>query len=233
MNDTASQFPSVLVIEDEVQIRRLLRGCLERSGYQVFEAPTGDAGLAGALTHQPQAILLDLRLPDMDGLDVLKRLREWCQAPVIVISVREREADKIAALHGGANDYLTKPFGTGELLARLHVALRPTMPIAKAQVFRSGPLSVDLTTRTVTIHDRMIRLTATEYSLLLFFVKHAGKVLTHGQILRNVWGEHEANETGPLRVYVRYLREKLESNPAKPKLLITEPGVGYRLIIRD
>jgi two-component system KDP operon response regulator KdpE len=233
MSDADSQFPVILVIEDEVQIRRLLRGCLERNGFQVVEAPTGEAGLAGAIAHQPRAILLDLRLPDMDGLDVLKRLREWSQAPVIVISVRNREADKIAALNGGANDYLTKPFGTGELLARIQVALRPTLSLAKAEVFRSGPLSVDLTTRTVTLHDRLVKLTATEYSLLLFFVQHAGKVLTHGQILRQVWDVHEANQTGQLRVYVRYLREKLESNPAKPKFLITEPGVGYRLAVRD
>jgi two-component system KDP operon response regulator KdpE len=233
MSDPAYQLPSVLVIEDEVQIRRLLRGFLERSGFEVYEAPTGEAGLSAAISQQPQAILLDLRLPDMDGLEVLKRLREWSQAPVIVISVRHREADKIAALNGGANDYLTKPFGTGELLARIQVALRSTMRPSKVEVFRSGPLSVDLTTRTVMLNERTIRLTATEYSLLLFFVQHAGKVLTHGQLLREVWDVDEPNETGPLRVYVRYLREKLEANPAKPELLITEPGVGYRLVARD
>jgi two-component system KDP operon response regulator KdpE len=233
MTGTAGQFPTVLVIEDEVQIRRLLRGCLERNGFEVFEAPDGETGLAGALDHQPRAILLDLRLPDIDGLEVLKRLREWSQAPVIVISVRNREADKIAALNGGANDYLTKPFGTGELLARLRVALRPTLVMEKAEVFRSGSLSVDLTTRTVTVHGRPVRLTVTEYSLLLFFVQHAGKVLTHGQLLSQVWNVQEADATGQLRVYIRYLREKLESNPAKPKLLVTEPGVGYRLVIRE
>jgi two-component system KDP operon response regulator KdpE len=222
-----------LVIEDEVQIRRLLRGYLERNGFQVFEAPTGEEGLAAALSRQPNALLLDLRLPDMDGLDVLKRLREWSQVPVIVISVRNREADKIAALNGGANDYLTKPFGTGELLARIKVVLRPHHAETRAEVFHSGPLKVDLTTRTVTANDRHVKLTATEYSLLLFFVQHAGKVLTHGQLLREVWNVNEANETGQLRVYMRHLREKLESNPAKPKLFITEPGVGYRLVLLD
>jgi len=233
MSVTTYNLPAVLVIEDEVQIRRLLRGCLERNGFQVVEAPNGEAGLANAISTQPDAVLLDLRLPDMDGLEVLKRLREWSDAPVIVISVRNREADKIAALNGGANDYLTKPFGTGELLARLQVALRSRLPMTKPEVFHSGPLTVDLTTRTVTIKDRIIKLTATEYSLLLFFVQHAGKVLTHGQILSEVWDVQEPNETGQLRVYIRYLREKLEPNPAKPQLLMTEPGVGYRLVLRD
>jgi two-component system KDP operon response regulator KdpE len=233
MSDAGYNFPSVLVIEDEVQIRRLLRGHLERNGFQVVEAANGEAGLANAISTQPEAVLLDLRLPDIDGLEVLKRLREWSDVPVIVISVRNRESDKIAALNGGANDYLTKPFGTGELLARLQVALRSRLPMSKPEVFRSGHLSVDLTTRTVTLNDHFIKLTATEYSLLLFFVQHAGKVLTHGQILSKVWDVHEPNETGQLRVYIRYLREKLESNPAKPELLVTEPGVGYRLVIRD
>ena len=233
MNEAHFQIPSVLVIEDEVQIRRLLRGCLERNGFQVIEAPNGESGLESAVAKEPEAVLLDLRLPDMDGLEVLKRLREWSQAPVIVISVRNREQDKVAALNGGANDYLTKPFGTAELLARLRVALRTTLNQSKVEVFRSGPLSVDLKTRTVTVKHRVIKLTATEYSLLLFFVQHAGKVLTHGQILREVWDVHQPNETGQLRVYIRYLREKLESNPAKPELLLTEPGVGYRLVFRD
>ena len=233
MNSLNYKFPSVLVIEDEVQIRRLLRGYLERNGFQVTEALNGEAGLASAMTHPPEAVLLDLRLPDMDGLEVLKRFREWSQAPVIVISVRSREADKVAALNGGANDYLTKPFGTAELLARLHVALRSTFPQSKVEVFRSGALSVDLKTRTVTVRNRAVKLTATEYALLLFFVQHAGKVLTHGQILREVWNVSEPNETGQLRVYIRYLREKLEAHPAKPTLLITEPGVGYRLVFQD
>jgi two-component system, OmpR family, KDP operon response regulator KdpE len=235
MNELASpgQTISILIIEDEVQIRRLLRGYLERNGFEVIEAPSGEVGLENALSYQPQAILLDLRLPDMDGLDVLKRLREWCHVPIIVVSVRDRETDKIAFLNAGANDYITKPFGTGELLARIQVALRTAQPIAKLQIFRSGRLKVDLTSRTVKLDDQMVRLTVTEYSLLLFFVKHAGKVLTHTQIQQEVWGEDKPNGPALLRVYVRYLREKLESNPARPELILTDPGVGYRLMVRD
>jgi two-component system KDP operon response regulator KdpE len=172
-------------------------------------------------------------LPDIPGLAVLKRLREWSQTPVLVVSVRYREEDKIAALDNGANDYITKPFGTGELLARLRVILRSIQPQPRAEVFRSGPLSVDLTTRTVKVDGRTVKLTATEYSLLLMFVRHAGKVLTHGQLLREVWDMKDADKTGPLRVYVGYLREKIEANPAKPVLLVTEPGVGYRLVVES
>ena len=233
MNEIASQTTSILVIEDEVQIRRLLRGYLERNGFEVIEAPSGEVGLENALSYQPQAILLDLRLPDMDGLDVLKRLREWCQVPIIVISVRDREADKIAMLNAGANDYITKPFGTGELLARIQVALRSSKPAVKPEVFHSGRLKVDLASRSVMLDEQMIRLTVTEYSLLAFFVRHAGKVLTHHQIQQEVWGEDKPNGPALLRVYVRYLREKLESNPARPELLVTEPGVGYRLMARE
>lgn len=223
----------VLVIDDEVQMRRLLRVSLEMNGYEVVEAASGKAGLEEAARCQPDAVLLDLGLPDIEGLAVLKRLREWSQTPILVVSVRHREEDKIAALDNGANDYITKPFGTGELLARVRVLLRSTQPQAKVEVFRSGPLSVDLVARAVKIKGKLVRLTATEYSLLLFFVQHAGKVLTHGQLLREIWGIQEGEKTGPLRVYMAYLREKLEANPAKPELLITEPGVGYRLVIQD
>jgi two-component system KDP operon response regulator KdpE len=233
VSDAAGKKMTALVVDDEIQIRRLLRACLERSGYQVTEAATGEEGIAQAIRFQPEVVLLDLGLPDMDGLAVLKRLREWSQAPVIVISVRSGDDDKITALDNGANDYLTKPFSTGELLARLRVLQRHPQPSAKAQIFRSGDLQVDLTTRTVTSGNRIIRLTATEYSLLHLFVQHAGKVLTHGHILREVWGAREAEDTGPLRVYITYLREKLEAKPAKPELLVTEPGVGYRLVLRD
>ena len=232
MNNFETKKPVVLVIDDEVQIRRLLRVCLEMNAYDVVEAASGEAGLAEAIRCQPDIVLLDMGLPDIPGLTVLKRLREWSQAPVLVVSVRYREDDKIAALDNGANDYITKPFGTGELLARLRVILRSAQPQPKTEVFHSGPLSVDLTTRTVKVNDRMVKLTATEYSLLLTFVRHAGKVLTHGQLLREVWDMKEADKTGPLRVYVGYLREKLEANPAKPELLITEPGVGYRLVVQ-
>lgn len=233
MNEPVAKKPVVLVIDDEVQIRRLLRVCLEMHAYEVIEAANGESGLQEAVRCQPEVILLDMGLPDMPGLVVLRRLREWSQTPILVVSVRHREDDKIAALDSGANDYITKPFGTGELLARLRVLLRSAQPPPKAEVFRSGPLSVDLTTRTVKIKNRAVRLTATEYSLLLMFVRHAGKVLTHGQLLREVWNMEEPDKTGPLRVYIGYLREKLETNPAKPELLITEPGVGYRLIVRE
>jgi two-component system KDP operon response regulator KdpE len=233
MNEPAAKKSMVLVIDDEIQIRRLLRACLEISGYDVVEAATGQSGLEEAVRRQPDLILLDMGLPDMEGLAVLKRLREWSQAPILIVSVRRLEEEKIAALDNGANDYLTKPFGTGELLARLRVLQRAAHPRPALEVFRSGPLSVDLTTRTVKVKGRAVRLTATEYSLLLLFVQHAGKVLTHGQLLREIWGVQEVEKTGPLRVYVGYLREKLESNPTKPELLITEPGVGYRLVLQD
>jgi two-component system KDP operon response regulator KdpE len=232
MSEKAQQKLIVLVIEDEAQIRRLLRVCLERNGYEVVEAPTGDEGISQAIRYQPDVVLLDLGLPDMEGLEVLKRLREWSRVPVFVVSVRGREDDKITALDNGANDYLTKPFSTGELLARLRVVRRYAQPSANTAVFCSGDLQVDLSTRTVKVRGRTVRLTATEYSLLHFFVEHAGKVLTHGQLLREVWGSTEVEKTGPLRVYIAYLREKLEANPAKPQLLTTEPGVGYRLVVK-
>jgi two-component system KDP operon response regulator KdpE len=233
MSDTTGKTTLVLVIEDEVQIRRLLRVCLERNGYQVVEAHTGEEGLSQAIKHQPGAVMLDLRLPDMDGLEVLKRVREWSQVPILVVSVRGREDDKIAALDLGANDYITKPFGTGELLARLRAAQRYAQPPSKTEIFQSGALTVDLTTRVVKVKDQTVKLTPTEYSLLVLFVQHAGKVLTHTQLLRDIWGSREVEKTGPLRVYVGYLRDKLEANPAKPELLITEPGVGYRLVLRE
>jgi two-component system KDP operon response regulator KdpE len=233
MSDAPGKLTTVLVIEDEIQMRRLLRVCLERNGYEVSEAATGEEGLAEAIRIQPKVVLLDLGLPDIDGMIVLKRLREWSQAPVLMVSVREREDDKITALDNGANDYITKPFSTGELLARLRVVLRHAQPSTAATVFNSGNLQVDLTTRTVKIGGRTVKLTATEYALLHLFVQHAGKVLTHGQLLREIWGSHDVQKTGPLRVYMAYLREKLETNPAKPELLVTEPGVGYRLVLRE
>lgn len=233
MSDASAKLPTILVIDDEVQMRRLLRLCLEMGGYKVAEAASGRAGIEEAVRCQPDLVLLDLGLPDMDGQDVLKRLREWSQAPILVLSVRHGEDDKIIALDNGANDYVTKPFSTGELLARLRVLLRSAQPQAKVEVFHSGPLSVDLTTRTVKVKGKPVRLTATEYSLLLMFVQHAGKVLTHSQILKEIWGVNAAENTGPLRVYMGYLRDKVEANPGQPELLITEPGVGYRLVIRD
>jgi len=231
--DTAIKKSTVLLIEDEIQIRRLLRVFLERNGYEVLEAPTGQDGIGEAARCNPDAILLDLGLPDMDGMAVLKRLREWSQVPVLVVSVRGQEDDKITALNSGADDYITKPFSTGEVLARLRVAQRHAQPQEKKNVFESGPLHMNLTTRTVKVRGQKIKLTATEYSLLHLFVTHAGKVLTHGHILREIWGENDVNKTGHLRVYVAYLREKIEARPAEPELLITEPGVGYRLVFEE
>ena len=228
---TVARKNTVLLVDDEPQIRRLLRACLERNEYQVIEAATGDAGIQEAIRVQPDAVLLDLGLPDIDGLTVLKRLREWSQVPVLVVSVRGQEEDKITALDNGANDYITKPFSTGELLARLRAAQRSNPSPAQTEVFRSGHLKVDLATRTVKVKAKPVKLTATEYALLRLFVQHAGKVLTHGQILREIWGTDDPEKTGYLRVYMAYLREKLEAKPAEPELLVTEPGVGYRLVV--
>jgi two-component system, OmpR family, KDP operon response regulator KdpE len=222
--------PVALVVDDEVQIRRLLRVCLEADGYRVLEATTGQEAIIEAAQRPPDVIVLDLGLPDMDGVAVLKRLREWSRVPVLVLSVRDREEDKIAALDHGADDYVTKPFATGELLARLRVAQRHALPGAKASVFRSGDLEVDLAARVVKLGGQEVKLTATEYSLLRLLVQHAGKVLTQRQILKEVWGPNAVEQTHYLRVYMAHLREKLERDHSKPRLFVTEPGVGYRLI---
>ncbi|MGA2865820.1 MAG: response regulator [Verrucomicrobiota bacterium] len=230
MSQTPALKPSALVIDDELQIRRLLRVCLEANGYRVLEAATGQEGLTQAAQHPPDVVILDLGLPDMDGVVVLKRLREWSRVPVVVLSVRDREEDKIAALDNGADDYVTKPFGAGELLARLRVAHRHALPAAESPLFRAGDLAVDLTARVVKLKGQEVKLTATEYSLLRLFVQHAGKVLTHRQILKEVWGPNYVEQTHYLRVYIAHLREKLEPDPSRPRLIITEPGVGYRLL---
>ena len=224
---------TALVIDDELQMRRLLRVCLEANGYRVSEAATGKEGIAEAAQHPPDVVILDLGLPDMEGVAVLKRLREWSRVPVVVLSVRDREEDKIAALDNGADDYVTKPFSSGELLARLRVAQRHAAPASEATVFRSGQLEVDLAARVVKLKGKEVKLTSTEYSLLRLFVQHAGRVLTHRQILREVWGPNYVEQTHYLRVYLAHLREKLEANPAQPELLITEPGVGYRLVSKE
>jgi two-component system KDP operon response regulator KdpE len=224
---------SALVIDDELQMRRLLRVCLEANGYRVLEAATGAEGIAQAAQHPPDVVILDLGLPDMEGVAVLKRLREWSRVPVVVLSVRDREEDKIAALDNGADDYVTKPFSSGELLARLRVAQRHAAPSSETTVFRSGQLEVDLAARVVKVKGKEVKLTATEYSLLRLFAQHAGKVLTHRQILREVWGPNYVEQTHYLRVYLAHLREKLEANPAEPELLTTEPGVGYRLVSKE
>jgi two-component system KDP operon response regulator KdpE len=220
-----------LVIDDEVQIRRLLRLTLETESYKVFEAATGKEGLVEAASRQPDVVLLDLGLPDMAGVEVLKRLREWSRVPVVVLSVRDREEDKVAALDSGADDYVTKPFGTAELLARLRVAQRHGQPGEKEKGFRAGRLEIDLVARTVKVAGEDVKLTATEYALLLLFVTHAGKVLTHKQILREVWGPNSVEQTHYLRVYIKHLRDKIEAEPSVPELIVTEPGIGYRLIV--
>jgi two-component system KDP operon response regulator KdpE len=232
MSSTPALKPTVLVIDDEVQIRRLLRACLEGNGYRVLEAATGQEGVSTAAQHPPDIVILDLGLPDMEGVAVLKRLREWSKVPVVVLSVRDREEDKIAALDNGADDYVTKPFSAGELLARLRVAQRHTQPSADVSVFQFGEVEVDLTSRIVRRKGSEVKLTATEYSLLRLLVKNAGRVLTHRQILREVWGPAYGEQTHYLRVYIAHLREKLEGDPSKPTLIMTEPGVGYRLLER-
>ena len=230
MSAEAAKKTTVLVIDDEVQIRRLLRVSLEAHDYRVFEASTGQEGIIEAAQRHPDVVLLDLGLPDMDGVTVLKRLREWSSVPIVVLSVRDGEEDKIAALDNGADDYVTKPFSTGELLARLRVAQRHAQPISETAIFRSGHLEMDLTARVVKAQGKEVKLTATEYSLLRLFVQHAGKVLTHRQLLREVWGPNYIEQTHYLRVYIAHLRDKLESEPSRPRLIVTEPGVGYRLL---
>jgi two-component system, OmpR family, KDP operon response regulator KdpE len=231
MSPTPSQIsPLALVIDDEPQIRRLLRVALEANGYRVFDAATGQEGIVQAAQRRPDVVLLDLGLPDLDGVEVVKRLREWSRMPILILSVRDGEADKVAALDAGADDYVTKPFSTSELLARLRVAQRHAQPAAEITVFRAGQLEVDLAARLVKLKGTEVRLTATEYSLLRLFIQHAGKVLTHRQILREVWGPNAVEQTHYLRVYIAHLREKLEVEPSKPRMIITEPGIGYRLL---
>jgi len=219
----------VLVIDDEPQIRRLLRVTLEANGYKVFAAETGNDGIVQAAQCRPEIILLDLGLPDLDGVEVLKRIREWSRVPVIILSVRDREHDKIAALDAGADDFVTKPFGSGELLARLRTTLRRSQPLAAEAIFRAGKIEVDFAARVVRKNGAEVKLTPTEYGLLRLLVVHAGKVLTHRQLLTEVWGPNAVEQTHYLRVHVAHLREKLEDNAAQPKLIITESGIGYRV----
>jgi two-component system KDP operon response regulator KdpE len=221
---------TALVIDDEPQIRRLLRVTLEANGYQVVEAATGQEGLVQAAQCRPNVVVLDLGLPDMDGISVLKRLREWSRVPVIILSVQDRDAEIAAALDAGADDYVTKPFGSAELLARLRVALRHSEKQSEPPVFQTGQLVVDLANRQVTVAGAEVSFTATEYNLLRLLVRHAGKVLTHRFLLREIWGPNAENQNHYLRVYVARLREKLEADPSRPVLLLTEPGIGYRLV---
>ncbi|HSQ66415.1 MAG TPA: response regulator [Polyangiaceae bacterium] len=224
--------PVLLVVEDEAPMRKFLRTSLANHGYRVVEATTGAEALALAKSHNPELVLLDLGLPDMDGLEVARRLREWMTAPVIVVSARGQEDDKVKALDEGADDYLTKPFGTGELMARIRVALRHAaragLPSTEP-ILLAGEIRVDLDKRTVHVADAEVHLTPIEYKLLVVLMKNAGRVLTHRQLLKEVWGPSYATQTQYLRVYMTQLRHKLERDAARPKYLVTEPGVGYRL----
>jgi two-component system, OmpR family, KDP operon response regulator KdpE len=220
--------PEILIIDDELQIRRLLRVTLEGAGYRVREAATGVLGLNEAAVQRPDAVILDLGLPDADGLDVLRRLREWSGLPVLILSVRGEEAQKIAALDAGADDYLTKPFGGGELLARLRVLMRRAQPAGEVSIVSFGHVEVDYTSRTVTRDGEEVHLTVKEYALLRLLLQHRGKVVTHRQLLRDLWGEKAEEQTHYLRVYMTHLRQKLEPDPSRPRYLKTESGIGYR-----
>ena len=218
----------VLVVDDERSIRRFLKASLS-SQFTILEATNGKEALSAAASEHPDIILLDLGLPDMDGVEVTRRLREWSQIPIIIVSVREQEKDKIAALDAGADDYLTKPFGVGELMARLRVALRRSAQTDNEPVFTTGKLVVDMNQREVRVDGQSSALTPTEYDLLRILIKHAGKVMTHDQLLRAVWGTAYESETHMLQVNISNLRRKIEPDPARPIYIVTEPGVGYRL----
>lgn len=220
--------PDLLIVDDEIQIRRLLRITLEAAGYRVREAENGALGLNEAAVRRPDAVILDLSLPDQSGLEVLRRLREWSHLPVLVLSVRGEEKDKIDALDAGADDYLTKPFGGGELLARLRVLLRRTQPVAEPAIVRFSDVEVDFTQRTVTKAGVPAHLTMKEYALLRLLLQHRGKVVTHRQLLRDVWGPGHEEDTHYLRVHMANLRRKLESKSGQPAFLKTESGIGYR-----
>ncbi len=224
----------ILIIDDEPQIRRFLRASLSAHNYTIIEAANAADGLRLAATEHPDVVVLDLGLPDMDGIDLLERLRQWSTAPVIILSVREQETQKVRALDAGANDYLTKPFGMSELMARIRVALRHQIQQATADpIFRTGELEVDLAARIVRLRGKELKLTPKEYELLRQLTIHAGKVVTQRHLLREVWGPTYMTETQYLRVYMGTLRGKLEENATQPRYIITEPGVGYRLRIEE
>src|SRR3954447_7952047 len=218
-----------LIIDDEKQIRRLLRFALEAADHQVFEAETGQIGLSEIVQRKPDVVLLDLGLPDIEGVNVLRRLREWSDVPVLILSVRDDAEEKVAALDAGADDYVTKPFDTAELLARVRVAQRRSLTETGEPVFDSGPLCVDFAARQVKLDGKEVKLTPTEYSLLRVLVQNAGKVVTHRLLLRTVWGEKAESQAQYLRVYVTHLRKKLETSASAPSLIKTETGIGYRL----
>jgi len=229
--NTGPSAPLVLIIDDEPQMRRLLRVTLETGGCRVVDAATGQDGITQTAQRRPDVVLLDLGLPDINGVEVLRRLREWTQVPVIILSAQDREEEKIAALDAGADDYVTKPFAAGELLARIRTALRRSQAKGVEAVFRTDSLEVDMAARTVRKQGQEVKLTPIEYALLRLLVTHAGKVLTHRQLLTEVWGPKAVEQTHYLRVHIAHLREKLEDDPGAPRLVITESGVGYRLVV--
>ena len=222
----------ILIVEDELEIRRFLRASLDTHGYQLIESETGKDGLNRVADEHPDLVLLDLGLPDTDGLCVIHKLREWSQVPIIVLSARGREADKVKALDAGADDYLTKPFSVGELLARIRVAFRHTAhdhDEPGEPVFSLGTLRVDFERRQVFVGEKEVHLTPIEYRILTTLIKHSGRVVTHRHLLKEVWGPDSVFETHYLRVYMTHLRRKIEPDPARPQFLLTEPGIGYRL----
>jgi two-component system, OmpR family, KDP operon response regulator KdpE len=225
--------PVILIIDDEVQIQRLLEITLQSNGYAVKEATTAKEGLITAASHPPDLILLDIGLPDDSGHNVLKQLREWYTKPIIILSVQSSEEDIVTALDNGANDYLVKPFRTGELLARIRTALRASVLENSEPVLHYNGLEIDLSLRTVKKNGELLKLTTTEYSLLTLFIKNEGRVLTHHFLLKEIWGPSFINESQYLRVYIAQLRKKIETNPNRPEYLITEPGVGYRFAVKE
>jgi two-component system KDP operon response regulator KdpE len=219
----------VLVVDDETSIRRYLRAALSAQGFIIYEAGNGQEAINAVISHHPDIIILDLGLPDFDGIEVTRRLREWSETPIIVLSVREAEIDKIAALDAGADDYLTKPFGTGELMARMRVVMRRIGVKSDEPVIQVDKLKMDVSRHLVTVDDNQISLTPTEYEILRLLLQNAGKVLTHRQLLKQVWGTTYESEMHILRVNISNLRRKIEPDPSRPHYLLTEPGVGYRI----
>jgi len=230
MSETANEglLPRILVVDDEPAIRRFLRAALADDQFVLVEAENGHAALAAAVTSKPNVILLDLGLPDLDGVEVISRIRQWSQVPIIVLSVRDRETDKVRALDSGADDYLTKPFGVGELLARIRVMLRRSVQQEPTPVIRIDELEVDLARRRVKLRGMVVALTPTEYELLRLLATNAGKVLTHRQILRQMWGAAYLEQPHVLRVNISNVRHKIENDPSRPRYIVTESGVGYR-----
>jgi two-component system, OmpR family, KDP operon response regulator KdpE len=223
----------ILVVDDEQQIRRFLKIGLELCGYNVIEAENGNQGISKAISSNPDLILLDLGLPDMEGLDFLKSIREWSTVPIIVLSVRDSEKNKVTLLDNGADDYLTKPFNINELKARIRVAFRHKFKIAETPIFTTGNLVIDFDKRIVTVGNKIIKFTPKEYALLTLLAANSGKVLTQNYILKELWGPYQENESQYLRIYILQIRKKIENDPGNPEIIITEPGVGYRLVIDE